>query len=369
MLAARVVVGLVSAGVVVWVVVSAVRTVILPRAAASVLTRGVVVLVWVALGLRLGRSQSYERRDAVYASLGPAFLLCLVSSWLVLVWSCFAGVLWAVYGSGPHAFGTSASSLTTLGFDRPPGTGGELLVAVEALVGLALLALMLSYLPALYSAFSRRERHVSKLSARAGLPPSGVELLDWSWRFDRFEDLVAVWRDWEDSFTDLGESHTSFSVLAFFRSQHPGHSWLTASGAVLDGAALLCSAVEGPRQVDAELCIRAGYLALRGIAGVLGMPYEDAPDPSDPITIVREEFEEACEVLAASGVPLRADRDVAWTAFRGWRVNYDLVLVQLAAVVMAPYAPWSSDRSVSSFRRPRLFLLPGRHRPLAAATR
>jgi hypothetical protein len=51
-------------------------------------------------------------------------------------------------------------------------------------------------------------------------------------------------------------------------------------------------------------------------------------------------------------VPLRADRDQAWQDFRGWRVNYDTVLTIMAGFVMAPYAPWVSDRSPAGRHRP-----------------
>jgi len=43
-------------------------------------------------------------------------------------------------------------------------------------------------------------------------------------------------------------------------------------------------------------------------------------------------------------VPLKADRDQAWRDFAGWRVNYDLALVELARLTDAPPSPWSSDR-------------------------
>ena len=104
---------------------------------------------------------------------------------------------------------------------------------------------------------------------------------------------------------------------------------------------------------QADLCIRAGYLALRRIADFFQIAYNANPQPGDPISISRDEFDAACDELARHGVPLKADRDQAWRDFAGWRVNYDTVLLALAAITMAPYAPWSSDRS----------LLPARRRP------
>lgn len=114
----------------------------------------------------------------------------------------------------------------------------------------------------------------------------------------------------------------------------------------MDGAALMHAAVDVPRNSESQLCIRAGYVALRHIADFFRIPYNPNPDNHDPISITREEFNEALDQLAIVGVPLRADRDQAWKDFVGWRVNYDTVLLALCELVMAPYAPWSSDRGL-----------------------
>lgn len=115
---------------------------------------------------------------------------------------------------------------------------------------------------------------------------------------------------------------------------------------VLDAASLMSSVVDVPRTPSAELCIRSGYLTLRRIARMFGVDHDPDPDAGDPIAVSRSEFDEACRRLAAAGVPLRDDRDQAWADFAGWRVNYD----SLAGLTMAPYAPWSSDRSLTRRR-------------------
>ena len=143
----------------------------------------------------------------------------------------------------------------------------------------------------------------------------------------------------------MDESHTSLAPLSFFRSPEPDRSWVTAAGAVLDGASLYLSAVEGPFNPRAAICIRTGFLAMRHIANFFRFEYDPDPAPDDPISISRQEFDEVCDDLEAQGVPLKQDRGRAWRDFNGWRVNYDAVLLQLAALTMAPYATWSSDRS------------------------
>jgi hypothetical protein len=181
---------------------------------------------------------------------------------------------------------------------------------------------------------------------RAGSPPSAIELILRYHRIHGLDRLNVLWVQWEQWFADIEESHTSLAALVFFRSPQPDHSWVTASGAVLDAAALLRSTVDAPRDAQADLCIRAGYLALRRIAAFFQIPYNANPRPDDPISISRVEFDAAYDELAQNGVPLIPDRDQAWRDFAGWRVNYDAVLLSLAALTMAPYALWSSDRSL-----------------------
>jgi hypothetical protein len=90
--------------------------------------------------------------------------------------------------------------------------------------------------------------------------------------------------------------------------------------------------------------IRSGYLCLRHLAEFFSIEVDEDPRPDDPISIRREEFDEAYERLQAVGVPVRPDRDQCWRDYAGWRVNYDRALVELARLTMAPRVPWSSDR-------------------------
>ena len=89
-----------------------------------------------------------------------------------------------------------------------------------------------------------------------------------------------VWEEWERWFLDIEETHTSFPAVVFFRSPQPDHSWATAAGAVLDGAALTLSTVDVERDVQAEFCLRAGYLCLRRIADSFRIPYDPTRAPT-----------------------------------------------------------------------------------------
>jgi len=336
------------------VVDSAVRTFVLPRGASSFVTR----FVYRTLG-RVFRNlckplNTYEARDRVMALYAPTALVGLVVVWVVLVLLAFALVFRALIFDGwADAFEMSGSSLFTLGFVRPPrhsGEGGYVIAFVEAGIGLFLLALLISYLPTIYGAFSRREVAVARLAARAGTPPDAVALLIRYQAIGWLEELPHLWAEWESWFSELSETHTTFSILAFFRSPNPHRSWITSAGAVLDAAAFAQSTLMVPWSPQAGLCIRAGYLAMREIAGIYRIPYEPEPAPDDPISIAKAEFMDAYERLGGAGVPVRTDRERAWREYAGWRVNYDGVLLALAALTTAPYAPWSSDRSLAVSR-------------------
>jgi hypothetical protein len=325
---------------------SAIRTFVVPRSINDPLTRLVFMNVRKLFNLRLRRATSYGDRDRVLALYAPVALLCLPLVWLTLVLSGYTSIFWALDMPPLRtAFRDSGSSLLTLGFETVNDLAATVLAFSEASIGLLLVALLIAYLPTMYAAFSRRELAVTLLEVRAGSPPSAVEMLVRFHRLQQLDQLTQLWETWEMWFAELDETHTSLGALAFFRSPQPEHSWVTAAGAVLDAAALVSSTVDVPRNVQGELCLRAGYLALRHIVAFFRIPFQDAPKADDPISIRREEYDEACEQLASAGIPLKPDRDAAWRAFSGWRVNYDDTLLALAALTSAPYAPWSSDRS------------------------
>ena len=333
---------------------SAVRTFVLPRGSVVRYSRFVFVAVRRVFDLRVRFARTYEARDRVMALYAPIALLILPSTWIILAVLGFTGMLRA-FGVAPwrQAFTESASSLLTLGFARPTDLPTTVLAFTEAAIGLGLIALLIAYLPTIYAAFSRREAAVAALATSAGTPPSAVNLLIRAHRIDQLHELDELWLAWQAWFADIEESHTSLASVVFFRSPRPDQSWVTAAGAVLDSAAFVNSTIDVPPSPQASLCVRSGYLALRAIGDFFDVPYDPDPAPTDPISIAREEFDAACDTLAEAGVPLKADRDHAWRDFAGWRVNYDTVLLALAAITLAPYAPWSSDRSFR-FRVPAL---------------
>ncbi len=349
----RILAFLFGAALVVRTLYSAIQTFVLPRAANDIIIVSVFRGLRSLFNLRLKKARTFEERDRVMALFAPFGLLLLPPVYLTLLFLSFACMYWAVgqVGSFGQALKVSGSSLLTLGYQAPADLVDGLLMFTEAALGLILVAVLIAYLPTMYSAFQRREQAVTMLEVRAGSPPSALEMILRYHRIHGLERLTSLWSEWERWFADLEESHTSLAALVFFRSPQPDHSWVTAAGAVLDAAALIRSTVEVPAEAQADLCIRAGYLALRRIADYFRIAYNSSPKPDDPISISRIEFEAACDELQQNGVPLKPDRDQAWRDFSGWRVNYDTALLALAAITMAPYAPWSSDRSLLPQRR------------------
>ena len=348
----RILIFLLGAFLVIRTVLSAVKTFVVARSEPVFLTRTVFRSVRFFYNLRLNRARGYADRDRIMASYAAISLLALPPVWLIIVLIGYAGMFWALGApTWTDAFRLSGSSLLTLGFETADGIPETALMVSEAAIGLVLVALLISYLPTMYSAFQRREAQVTMLDVRAGAPPSVVEMIARYHRIHGLDHLTEVWARWEEWFADVEESHTSLASLVFFRSPDANRSWITAAGAVLDTAAFAASTLDIPRDPQADLCIRAGYLALRHIADSFHVQYDPNPKPSDPISISSQEFDAVYDDLASRGVPLKRDRDQCWRDFAGWRVNYDTVLLALANLTMAPYAPWSSDRSLIGARK------------------
>jgi hypothetical protein len=343
-------------------VMSAVKTFVLPRAANVRISRFVFVVIRLILERVAPPSREYADRDRVFAMQAPFSLMGLPVAWLLLIVSGFALMYFGLGSSPQEAFVISGSSLFTLGFDKPPRLPSITLSFLEAAIGLGLVALLISYLPTIYAAFSRREIPVAMLEANAGTPPTASALLRRHHRIGGLERLDDLWITWRQWFADIEESHTSIAALIFFRSPDPGRSWITAAGCILDSAALYASCLDVPKSADCQLCLRGGYVALQRIADFFSYPYERNPKPDDPISIERSEFDDLWQELEAAGLPLRLDRDQAWRDYAGWRVNYDPVLLFIAGITAAPIAPWSSDRG-TRYKPPPILVTLGLRKP------
>ena len=353
---ARIIIGLAGAVGVLVVLASAVRSVVLPKAVPARLARIAflavqIPLTWLAAGhTRRGR---WDSRENLLSLQGPLGILAQLVMWSALVAFGFTGVLWAVGGLGFNAQGLrdaasqSGSSLTTLGIVRPHTVAGDFAAFTEAGIGLVLLALVVTYLPTIYHAFARREAVVAKLAVRAGAPPTATGLLRRSWELARFDRLEEVWNAWEDWFIDVGESHTSFPQLIFFRSHRPSTSWVTSAAAVLDAAALARTSLN--REVDSRsaLTLAAGRSTFELIGTFMGIATTEAE-----IKLPRAVYEHALDELAEIGVPVVVDRDAGWEAFAAERRRYEPLLFVLAGMVEATPTDWLPHDLFDTHRPP-----------------
>ena len=321
---------------------AAIRTFLLPRVANVRLSRLVSMGVATVFRLFASPRRSYPARDQVLSLYASIVLLTYQALWLALsvIAFGFGFVAAGVSGFG-LAFEISGSSLFTLG--TISGSGGVQITIsfVEASIGLTLLALLIAFIPTLYTAFQRRELSVARLAVRAGMPATPWGVLEVAQSVKSFDALDKLWLEWEQWFIDVGETHTTLTILNFYRSPNPNQTWIGAAATVLDAAAIFNAAVDVEPSPTAGLCIRSGWIALRRLADYFRIPYPLHPERTIPIAISRHEFDLVLEHLARSGVPLVADHDAAWQDFLGWRVNYDAIIEACYERFTCPRIDWN----------------------------
>src|SRR5215469_6692715 len=324
---------------------SAIKTLLIPRAARTLLGSALGWLVWGVFRKVGARVEDLRQRERILASSGPVWLIALLVCWLACLLLGFALLLWPLnYHTFPLALEEAGSSLFTLGFVRPYGGGPIGIVFLAGASGLALVALLISYLPVLYAAFNRREIAVTTLEALAGSPPWGPELLARQALIGDEAYLPKVYDRWTEWAADIAESHTNYRTLAYFRSPDPQTSWLLGLLAVLDAAALHLAFNPSSAPPEARPLLRVGYITLRKLAKALGQNVLEDPRPDGPLVLTREEFDAAAERMSRAGWEFEREADEAWPHFRGWRVNYESAAYAMANFLDLPPALWSGTR-------------------------
>jgi hypothetical protein len=324
---------------------SVVKTLLIPRATTSAFTALVARSVSGMFRLATVSVPDLRRRERILSAGAPAFLITLLTAWLACLLTGFGLLLWPLTRGGlPAALLESGSSEFTLGFARPHGPAPAVIVFMAGASGLALVALLIAYLPVLYAAFNRRETLVTMLEALAGSPPWGPELLARQALIGDVAYLPRLYERWTEWAADISESHTNYRTLVYFRSPDPATSWLLSLIAVLDAAALHQALSPGTAPAEARPLLRVGYLTIRRLARGLGLPVTDDPHPADPIALTRAEFDTALERMRAAGWTFERTPDEAWPHFRGWRVNYEGPAYAMARFLDLPPAVWSGSR-------------------------
>ena len=269
--------------IVVAVLWEAFETVVLPRRVTRHFrfTRLFYRATWKPWSVLLGRVQSVKRRESYLSYYGPISLLGLLMAWAVLLLIGFALVQWAAGSSMyvstpglPGGFWTdlymSGTTFFTLGLGdvTPRSPLARLVTVVESGMGFGFLALVIGYLPTIFQAFSRREVNITLLDARAGSPPSAVELLRRHASDHGREALHELLRDWERWSADLLESHLSYPVLCYFRSQHDNQNWLAALTTILDTCALVIVGMRDVPRRQAQLTFAVARHAVVDLAQI-----------------------------------------------------------------------------------------------------
>jgi hypothetical protein len=287
------------------------------------------------------------RRRATFLSLyGPLSLLMLFTSWVLGLILGFALLHWSL-DTALHApdakvgFGTyfylSGVTFSTLGYgDITPAEGlGRALAVAEAGTGFGFLAVIIGYLPVLYQAFSRREVTISLLDARAGSPPSASQLL---LRLAHASNLAATvdsfLAEWERWAAELLESHLSFPVLSYYRSQHDNQSWLAALTTVLDTCAFLIVGVKDAAPYQAQLT----FAMARHAAVDLALVFRTPPLAPDPDRLPSERLARLRELMREAGLPLRDGPEID-KRLAGLRELYEPFVNALARFFMLTLPP------------------------------
>ena len=261
------------------------ETVVLPRRVTRRfrLSRLFYMTTWILWSSVARKMRPGNRRDLYLSYFGPLSLLLLLVFWAAVLVLAFALLQWgltsALQAPEKHAtFGTylymSGTTFVTLGFgDVIPLFGmGRFLAVAEAGIGFLFLALIVGYVPIIYQAFSRREVEISLLDARAGSPPSATELLRRHYRNQQVEELVRYLCEWERWCAELLESHLSYPVLTYYRSQHERQSWLAALTTILDTSSLFIVGFEGITAPTVRFTFAIARHAAVDLAQVYGIP-------------------------------------------------------------------------------------------------
>ncbi len=336
------------------VLFDAFQTIILPRRATGRfrITRIFFILTWKPWVLFSRLLHHPRKRETAFSFYGPLSLILLFVIWAGVMVFGFALIFYAqgsplVDANQPQQPGfrtdlyISGTTLFTLGLGdvTPHSPGTRELIILESATGLGFLAIVMGYFPVLYSAFSRREVSISLLDARAGSPPTAAELMRRHSHEGAEQALSILLVEWERWSAELLESHISYPLLCYFRSQHGNQSWLSALTAILDTSALLIAGVRGHEARQAQLTFAMARHAVVDLAQVFSLkPIAGMPD-----RLPVERYEQLYNLLCASGVSVCRDGE-SFNRLRELRALYEGYAETLGRYLNMPLPPWIADQ-------------------------
>ena len=341
------------------VALDAFQTIILPRRPTGrfQITRLFIVATWTPWVAMAERIANRKIREQIYSIYGPLSLLLLLLLWALLLIFGFGmfyfsmrspfgdamlthtNSAWARFGTDLYVSGTTLFTLG-LGDVVPHSRMARGFIIFESGVGLGFVALVIGYLPVLYQAFSHREVSVALLDARAGSPPNAGELL----RRHSFEGgdaaLTALLAEWERWSAEILESHISYPILCYYRSQHDNQSWLSALVSILDTCALLVSVIEGTASRQAQLTFVMARHALIDLGQVFHVQKQAAWQRRDEINrLPSTEFYRLCDALGENHLKLCGDPAAA-KRLNTLRALYEPYAFALSEYLRIPLPVW-----------------------------
>ena len=344
-------------------VLDAFQTIILPRRPTGSLriTRLFYVATWTPWVWMAERIEGRKVREQMYSIFGPLSLLGLLVLWAILLTVGFALLLFAMgspFQDSSVAAGAGAlrhlgmdlyvsgTTLTTLGPGDvvPRSQWARALMIAESGTGLGFVALVISYVPVLYQAFSRREVSVALLDGRAGSPPTAAELLRRHGFDGGQEALSKLLEEWERWSAEILESHISYPILCYYRSQHDNQSWLSALVSVLDASALLITTIEGEASRQAQLTFAMARHALIDLGHVFHLEGEEAEwlQHGAANRLPTEVFDRLCEALGKIEMRLCGD-PASMERLTAIRQMYEPHALALADYLKMPLPLWVAE--------------------------
>jgi hypothetical protein len=321
-----------------WATVSAIRAFMLPGATNPSVGRlvfRVVQLFFLGLGRFL---PSESAQTTLYSVYGPISLLGVYITLILINGIGFSFMFWSLgQRSVEEALIASGSSLSTLGFASFTQLPDTALSVVEAMTTTTISALLIGYLPSIFSSYLASEQIIHSLEAKVSNPDCGPHILISFSGPSAPEPIGQFWDSWTELFTKMSASHGTMVGSLFLRSPQPKRTWVQGAGAVMDAAALSESVLGQPSDPKARQMLTAGATTLRNAISRVGFKHQHLTgDPEIDSGVTRAEFESACDQLAAAGFPVKTDRDAAWQAFVAIRATYGASLQALAKIKYSP---------------------------------
>ncbi len=341
--------GIAGALLIITVLWDAFESIVLPRRVMRKwrLARGFYRATWTVWSSAAKRFAAGKKRESYLSFFGPLSLLLLLAVWATGIVIGFATIYWSL-GSplAGHDLGRgyasdlyySGSTFFTLGMgDLTPQNGAARFISVlECGLGLGFLAMVIGYLPVIYQAFSRRESDITLLDARAGSPSAAVELLIRHARSGDFaQTSTEFFSHWERWSSELLESHLSYPVLAYYRSQHDNQSWLAALTTVLDASAVVIAGSEGRTAWQAQLTFAMARHAVVDLSQVFGA----APDGPAEDRLPHRDLRRAMEILTGAGIALE-DGEFFERKLADLRRMYEPYVNSLSRRLIMSLPPW-----------------------------